>query len=152
MKRTFLLLLSGLLWVSCERKTAADVYEKDRYDNVYHQDSAENDSTLKANNAELTLRPLRVIFTGYPQYALLPMLKVRYYEDGTPYTNDIEYNELSYRNENDYEELRNKADYYNMHNNIVAGFEAIYGDDLMNISITNNTTGERKMLFEQPHR
>ena len=84
-----------------------------------------NDSTLKANNAELTLRPLRVIFTGHPQYALLPMLKVRYDDDGTPYTNDIEYNELSYRNENDYEELRNKADYYNMHNNIVAGFEAI---------------------------
>lgn len=152
MKRTFLLLLSGLLWVSCERKTAADVYDKDPYVDVYREDPAENDSILKANNAELTLRPLRVIFTGYPQYALLPMLKVRYDDDGSPYTNDIEYNELSYRNENDYEELRNKADYYNMHNNIVAGFGAIYGDDLMNILITNNTTGERKMLFEQPVR
>ena len=93
MKRTFLLLLSGLLWVSCERKTAADVYDKPYHD-VYRQDPAENDSILKANNAELTLRPLRVIFTGHPQYALLPMLKVRYYEDGTPYTNDIEYNEV----------------------------------------------------------
>ena len=84
MKRTFLLLLSGLLWVSCERKTAADVYDKDPYDDVYRKDPAENDSTLKANNTEITLRPLRVIFTGYPQYALLPMLKVRYDDDGTP--------------------------------------------------------------------
>ncbi len=91
----------------------------------------------------LKTRPSSVLLTGIPQYRLTTIYKENY--NKRTKTNFIGYNAF-YKNYSDIgHENGNKWNY-----NFMPGLEAVYGYNMVNISLFNNETKTQKNLFAEP--
>jgi Ca2+-binding EF-hand superfamily protein len=87
-------------------------------------------------------RPSSVLLTGIPKYRLATVYKVNFNKDSTTFigSNDFHYN---------YESI-GENDGNHWHNNYLPGLEAVYGYNLVNVSLFNTETQTQKNFFEKP--
>ena len=155
MKRFFLCLVALLALTACERKTAADVgKEKNKGIAITSNDEVTilemPEGTLPKGSVKIETEPGDICPTQHPKYRLVPIFKVNYNKHNTRYVGN-----LSYLTNNSYDydynlDINRKKEGNNWHDNIVAGFNTVYGDGLVNIAVINVETKQQKLLFEKP--
>jgi len=112
--------------------------------------SPENETTgkkeidgISQDSITMKTRPGSVLLTGYPEYRLTPVYKLNYdKKDDYYYTGS---NSL-YRNYSDLDQSNGNQWHYNF----MPGLQAIYGYNLVNVSLINMNTQKQKILFEKP--
>lgn len=105
-------------------------------------DNKEMDGIIK-DSINLNTRPSSVLLTGYSKYRLTTIYKLNYNKKGDNYY--IGYNHY-YSNYTD--KANTKGNQWN--NNFMPGFQAVYGYNLVNVSLNNVESKKQKMLFEKP--
>ncbi len=95
------------------------------------------------DSLKLETRPSSVLLTGIPQYRLTTIYKVNYDKrNKMPFIGSNEY----YSN---YQELGyNEGNQW--HNNFMPGIEAVYGYNMVNVSLFDHVYHTRTDLFEKP--
>uniref|UniRef100_UPI004048F4B9 EF-hand domain-containing protein n=1 Tax=Flavobacterium sp. TaxID=239 RepID=UPI004048F4B9 len=97
---------------------------------------------LNIDSLKLETRPNGVLLTNNPAHRITPIFKVNYTKkDNKPFIGSNKFHtdwEYEYESGN------------NWHQNIVPGFEALYGYNLVNISHYNNQTKTENKLFDKP--
>lgn len=108
-------------------------------------DNSESDQTdgLNSDSLKIETRPSNVLLTGVPNVRLTTIYKVNLNKkDNSTF---IGSNSFHYR----YEETEeNKGNNWN--NNLMPGFEAVYGYNLVNISHYDIKENKQKTFFEKP--
>lgn len=104
---------------------------------VNEKDGISQDSTT------LKTRPISVLLTGYPEYRLTTIYKLNYdKKDDYYYTGSNRfyrnYSALGQSNENQW------------HYNFMPGLQAVYGYNLVNVSLRNVVNKKQKLLFDKP--
>lgn len=98
---------------------------------------------ISQDSITINTRPSSVLLTGYPDYRLTTIYKLNYdKKDDYYYTGSNRF----YRN---YSEL-GYSDGNQWHYNFMPGLQAIYGYNLVNVSLKNVKTQDQNSLFEKP--
>ncbi len=146
MRKIFLLSLAVLAVTACERKTAADVYKGVQATRPAIDKNGNPIEGLAVDSLQFETEVRSVLPTQHPQYRLTPVFKVNYrYGDRSV----GESQKLSNYSYSDSYYARHNND-NNWNGNIVAGFETIYGDEMVNVSLFNVEKQEQKLFFEKP--
>ena len=107
---------------------------------------SENDENevdgISQDSLSFPTRPSSILLTGIPQYRLATIYKVNYNKDSTSF---IGYNHFHYS----YEEVA-ETNGNQWNNNLIPGFEIVYGYNLVNISHFDTEAQKQKNLFDQP--
>lgn len=97
---------------------------------------------LNIDTLKLETRPSKVLLTANSEHRLIPLFKVNYdSKTKEPFIGSIDYHanwDIEYDKGN------------NWNNNLMPGFEAIYGYNLVNVSHYNNQTKMENKLFDKP--
>ncbi len=98
---------------------------------------------IAQDSISIKTRPGSVLLTGYPEYRLTTIYKLNYDEkDDYYFTGSNRF----YRN---YSELGH-SDGNQWNYNFMPGLQAVYGYNLINVSLKNVKTQKQKSLFESP--
>lgn len=97
---------------------------------------------ISGDSLNFATRPGSVLLTGFPEYRLTTIYKLNYNKRSDFYfTGDNNYY-LSYFEKN--------TDGNQWHNNFMPGLEAVYGYNMVNVSLSNTAIKKQKNLFDQP--
>lgn len=109
---------------------------------VQTTDETQNDTNKEEVNPalEFRTRPSNVLLTGNPKYRLTTIYKVNYDKEKKKTFIGSNYFHYTY---NEY-----KGNNWNSH--FIAGLEAVYGYNFVNVSLYNTETKTQKTLFEKP--
>ncbi len=141
MYRFLLLFIAVLITISCSRNRLEpkgfSVKEEKR-------SLAEgNDNGLVKDSLKFETRPSGVLLTGEKRYRLTTVYKVNVNKgNGRSFTGSNNY----YQNYQ--EEGSNGSNHW--HNHFMPGLEAVYGYNMVNISLFDLDTKKQKLLFEKP--
>lgn len=141
MKKIFLLAFIALTIVACERKTATDVVDANTYTIDAQGNMVEGllkDSLLFATEID------KVLATEQAHCRLVPIFRTRKDSYGNSYSGTVNYYER-YAEEGIRFQSGNS-----WHDNLIAGFKTIYGSEMVNVSLLNLQTKQKKYLFEKP--
>ena len=105
------------------------------------EDNPKSDG-LNKDSIVFATRPQNVLLTGHPTHRITPLFKVNYTKKHESF---IGSNAFHYRYPDEEEEIGN-----NWNGNLMPGFEAIYGYNLVNISHFNTATQTQHLFFEKP--
>lgn len=154
--KNILLLTVLLALTACERKTSDDVTKNSSTDGIIvtiNDDTPSASSPKEAlpkNAAQIETEPGYVCPTQHPKYRLVPIFKVNYNHNADRYVGSLSYL-TNYSYDYDYNlDINRKKEGNSWHGNIVAGFNTVYGDGLVNIAVINVETNQQKLLFEKP--
>lgn len=105
-------------------------------------DENEKDGINK-DSIKFYTRPTCVLLTGYPKYRLTTVYKLNFDKNGKNFT--IGYNHFYGNNT----EVTNKSG-NQWHNNFIPGFHAVYGYNLINVSLYDVESKKQKSIFDKP--
>lgn len=142
--RTLNLLIIGIALIvisSCSRKKH---YEKGFSVSPETETTEEKGiNGIAQDSISIMTRPSSVLMTGYTDYRLTTIYKLNYdKKDDYYYTGSNSF----YRN---YSDLGHNDD-NNWHYNFMPGLQAVYGFNLVNVSLKHVKTQKQKSLFEKP--
>lgn len=106
-------------------------------------DENENeDDGISQDSLTFPTRPSNILLTGIPQYRLATIYKVNYNKDSTSFigSNNFHYS---------YEVLA-ETNGNQWNNNLMPGFEIVYGYNLVNVSLFDTESQKQKNLFDRP--
>ncbi|HEY3429374.1 MAG TPA: hypothetical protein VGK39_01780 [Cyclobacteriaceae bacterium] len=97
---------------------------------------------ISQDSLSFPTRPSNILLTGVPQFRLATIYKVNYNKDSTSFigSNNFHYS---------YEEIA-ETNGNQWNNNLMPGFEIVYGYNLVNISHFDTENQRQKNLFDQP--
>ncbi len=98
---------------------------------------------ISRDSIELKTRPNSVLLTGYPNYRLTTIYKLNYDKKRDYYYTG---NNSFYSNFSDL----GHSDGNQWNNNFMPGLQAVYGFNLVNLSLKTVNTQTQKLLFEKP--
>ena len=98
---------------------------------------------IPQDSLNIKTRPGSVVLTGYPEYRLTTIYKLNYDKKNDYYFTG---SNSFYRN---YSGIGNSDD-NQWNNNFMPGLQAVYGFNLVNVSLKNVNTQEQKKLFDNP--
>lgn len=104
-------------------------------------DKVEMISGYSNDTLDFLTRPGDILMTGHPQYRLTPVYKVNYNKDSTLFTGS---NSLYY----DYSEEYGRNNNWNHH--LMPGMSAVYGFNMVNISLFDHVSQTPVSLFDRP--
>ncbi len=108
------------------------------------EDEDSEKPTGLAKDTVFATQPYSVLLTAYPEHRLTPLFKVNYNKrTQTNFIGSIAYHYL-------YLEEYDEQSGNNWHNNLMPGFEAVYGYNLVNVSHFNTVTQTQQTFFEKP--
>lgn len=138
--RVVMILLVALFLYNCSRDKK---YEKGFPVSPETQLTDENkiDGIYK-DSLDFDTRPNSVLLTGFPKYRLTTIYKLNFDKNGDSY---IGYNHYY----STYNETIN-TDGNQWHNNFMPGLQAVYGFNLVNVSLYNTENKKQRNLFEKP--
>ena len=146
MKKILLLSLAALAITACERKTAADVYKGVQATRPAIDKNGNPIEGLAVDSLQFETEVRSVLPTQHPQYRLTPVFKVNYRYGDRSVGESQKLSNYSYSDS--YYARHNNGNNWN--GNIVAGFETIYGDEMVNVSLFDVEKQEQKLFFEKP--
>jgi hypothetical protein len=143
MKKTGILaaIVIAMCILSCSREKN---YEKEIYVSPESVISQENENVgFATDSLNLETRPGSVLITGIPEFRLTTIYKLnKDKKDGTYYIGYnhfySNYSEIGYKNGNQW------------NNNFMPGLRAVYGFNMVNVSLYNISTKIQKSLFDTP--
>lgn len=98
---------------------------------------------LNKDSVVFETRPQNVLLTAHPTHRITPLFKVNYTKKHESY---IGSNAFHYRYTSEEEEEIDN----NWNGNLMPGFEAVYGYNLVNVSHFNTATQTQHLFFEKP--
>ncbi|MGB0932096.1 MAG: EF-hand domain-containing protein [Chitinophagales bacterium] len=141
-----ILLLSSLIFIyGCsDNKLEKKGFSVSNSNSTIEEDEEEEKiNGLREDVLLFETRPRNVLLTGIPEHRLTPIFKVNYdKKTKVPFVGSNGYH-TSYR-----EIGESKSNQWN--NNIMPGFEAVYGYNFVNVSHYNLKTQTAKKFFEKP--
>ncbi len=138
MNKIFFLVLVGLL-ISCNRSNELDKKGLQVEEVV---DSKDSQNVIKKDSLDFKIKSLGVLLTANPNIRIAPLFKLNYNEkEKTYYTGS---NEFHY---NYYQDNQKEGNYWH---NIIPGFNALYGYNLVNIFHFDHNENKGKKLFDKP--
>ncbi len=96
---------------------------------------------INKDSINFDTRPNSVLLTGIPKFRLTTIYKLNYDKKGTSYIGSNQYYSTYYESV--------KKDGNQWHGNFMPGLEAVYGFNMVNVSLYNIETKEQKTLFEK---
>lgn len=142
--RIFYILIIGIVFItlsSCSRKNN---YDKGFSVSPETQRTDEKEiDGISQDSIKIITRPNSVLLTSYPEYRLTTIYKLNYDKRADSYFTG---NNSFYNNYSDLEHSEGN----NWNNNFMPGFQAIYGFNLVNVSLKNVKTQKQKLFFEKP--
>ncbi len=138
MNKIFFLLLTIFL-ISCNSSNELD---KKGLQVEEVTDSKDSKNVIKKDSLDFKVKSLGVLLTGNPNVRIAPLFKLNYNEkDKTYYTGSSEFHY------NYYVDDLKEGNYWQ---NIIPGFDALYGYNLVNIFHFDHQENKGKNLFEKP--
>lgn len=136
----FLIVLSSLFITNCSHDKK---YEKGFPVSPETQMTDEDPADgIYKDSLDFDTRPNRVLLTGIDKYRLTTVYKLNFDKKGSSYLGSNQYYTTYYENA--------KKDGNQWHGNFMPGLEAVYGFNMVNISLYNIETREQRNLFEKP--
>ncbi|MFN8259285.1 MAG: hypothetical protein U0W24_26590 [Bacteroidales bacterium] len=137
--KTLLSIILVLLVASCSKK---NTYEKGfRVGPTSVQTETEDEKGLNNDSLNFETRPGDVLLTGISNLRLTPVYKVNYNRDNN---STFTGSNLFYSSYYQSEEISN------WDNNLMPGIEAVYGYNMVNVSLFDLKDGKIKNLFDKP--
>ncbi len=133
-KICYLLCIIAALLTSCQKQESGPKGLRISSDPI--QDSSSLDSL------PFMTRPGRVLLTGIPEYRLTPVYKVNLDKKGNYYTGSNQFHTWYHYHTPD------NGNQWNDH--IMPGFEAVYGYNMVNISMHYTANDSRTLCFDSP--
>jgi hypothetical protein len=139
--RILLVLLFVMFLLNCSRNKK---YEKGFPVSPETQitDNKETDGIVK-DSINFDTRPGSVLLTGFPKYRLTTIYKLNYDKKGNTY-----YSGNNHYYSNYAEKVNTKGNQWN--NNFMPGLQAVYGYNLVNVSLYDVESKKQKKLFDKP--
>lgn len=136
---TLLIIFFALFLINCSREKK---YEKGFPVGPETQTTNEGPvDGIHKDSVNFDTRPTSVLLTGIPKFRLTTIYKLNYDEKGRSYLGNNHYYS-SY-----YETVARDGNQW--HGNFMPGMEAVYGFNMVNVSLYNIETREQKNLFEK---
>jgi hypothetical protein len=97
---------------------------------------------IKKDSVNFDTRANSVLLTGFPKYRLTTIYKLNYDKNGDSYIGKNHHYSTYYETE----EMSNNQ----WHNNFMPGWQAVYGYNMVNVSLYNIDTKKQITLFDKP--
>ncbi len=133
-------IIIALLAVSCtEKKLEKKGFQVNE---ITEDENGRRVIGVKNESLNMETRPRNVLMTFSPEHRLTPIYKINYdKETNEPFAGSNEFH-------SSWDENYEKGNNWN--NNIMPGFEAVYGYNFVNVSHYNTTTKTENKLFPKP--
>lgn len=142
--RTFYILIIGLIIISISSCSSKEHYDKGFSVSPESETSEETEADgISQDSINIMTRPSSILMTSYPEYRLTTIYKLNYDKRTESY---FAGSNSYYSN---YSDLGN-SDGNQWNNNFMPGLQAIYGFNLVNVSLKNVKTQIQMFLFEKP--
>ena len=138
MNKIFFLVLVGLL-ISCNRSNELDKKGLQVEEVV---DSKDSQNVIKKDSLDFKVKSLGVLLTSNPNVRISPLFKLNYNKKNKSY-----YTGSSVFHYNYYYDNQKNQD---IRQNIIPGFKALYGYNLVNIFHFDHKENKGKKLFDKP--
>lgn len=161
MKKIALLLVLALFLQGCFGGKEEEIYSKGFQVNSVSEDEQGNKVIgLPIDSLSFEMRPVEILHTYSSQYRLTPLFKVNYDKKGNSFVGELDFH-FSYQNDDElYDFIYDKDGNYikkrksNIKNDwnghFMPGFGAVYGYNIVNVSVFNTETKTQKLFFKKP--